>query len=50
MSLRHTDDGWFKGSGWRGTRIRRAISSARPRIRRCATGRDIYAVLLSLVY
>jgi len=30
----------IKGSGWRGIRIRRVISSARLRTRRCATGKD----------
>jgi len=43
---RFTDGEYLKGSGWRGTRIRRVISSARLRTRRCATGKEFYRVLL----
>lgn len=42
------DDVRFKGSDWRGIRVRRDISSARPRTRRCATGKDLVLFLWSL--
>ena len=43
---RYADGEYLKGSGWRGTRIRRVISSARLRTRRCATGKEFYPVLV----
>jgi hypothetical protein len=46
-SVGWADDGNVEGSDWRGIHVRRAISSARPRTRRCATGKDL--VLFSLV-
>ena len=43
---RYTDGEYLKGLGWRGTRIRRVISSARLRIRLCVTGKELYLVFV----
>ena len=42
----YTDGEYLKGSGSRGTRIRKVISSALLRTRQCATGKKFYLVLV----